>query len=90
MLKVKARQGLSAGKFRDGDLTVTDGAWSDLDLKKPKERAFLVRWAGMFVVVLGGQDAALADAGLELRADGRIVDKNAPAPTNKKEPPKKA
>lgn len=75
---VKGCTGLASGKFRDGDIIVNDNAWSTFDLKKPKERAFVAKWLGSrFVMALPGQDAELAEAGLEFK-DGRVIDKRAP------------
>lgn len=74
MLAVIARKGLLAGKFRHGDITVLDDRWTSLDPKEPAHREFLLKFSRVFVVVREGQEKTLAEAGLELLDDGRVVE----------------
>ena len=86
MLRATARPGLLAARFRTVNLQVVAGQWTQLDPEKPEVRADLLAYVPAHIRLAVGQEAILAEAGLEL-ADGKLVDVRATRAADAKKPP---
>ena len=73
MIVVGTRQGTLAGKIRHGRAVVFEGQRNMLDERDPEVRELLLRRAGTDVIVFPGHESALADVGLQVLENGRVI-----------------
>ena len=72
-MRIAARKGLLAGKFRHGSVFVDEGSWTHVDPNDKEVRATLLAYVPSHIRVAENQGRELAEAGLEMK-DGKLID----------------